>query len=402
MKTKILAHGVGLGSGSVTGCVRNVTDEASARAVQPGEIVYIEKLQGRYGDFAKRAVGFVVKANPVDHLATYLRETWKPAVLVDKKVILKRGQSVFVDAKNGTVSTGGSVFPSTTIEPLRYATKTKIYLQFSIPWLATEAKALGTAGVGLLRTNIILQETGLHPSLLFKKQRGAAFEKILFDAITIIAKKFAPDPVWVRTMDFATSDLKTFTGGSLEPFEHNPLMGWRGIARELDELSWLKAECRVFKKLIASGAHNVGVLFPMVRDITEYQRAKAVMAQSGLRPHTDIKVGCMFEVPSAALTIKNFIADGLDLAFIGANDLTQYTLATDRTNDLVKALYNPIHPAVQELYRTVLSACQEKNIETTTSFQPPMLGILDELVVNGLTSVTVHPDSINIVGKKLA
>jgi len=109
----------------------------------------------------------------------------------------------------------------------------------------------------------------------------------------------------------------------------------------------------------------------------------------------------MFETPSAALEIDSFINEGLDLAFVGVNDLTQYTLAADRENQKTLRVYNPTNPAVLTLIYGVLESCKEKQVETTISFQSPMFAILGELIEKGLNSVSVFPDIMNSIAHSL-
>ena len=137
-------------------------------------------------------------------------------------------------------------------------------------------------------------------------------------------------------MDFDSRELASYKGApSVEP-EFNPSLGLRGLSWELAERRVLALELRALLEALNRGYSNLGVLFPMVRTIEEYEQAREVMTSVGLRPQKDIRTGVVFETPSAALQIREFLSVGIDFAFIGINDLTQYTLAVDRTNVCVK------------------------------------------------------------------
>lgn len=254
-------------------------------------------------------------------------------------------------------------------------------------------------GIGLLRTDFLLEETGLHPDALLKEKR---LEKVLHDGIAKYARAMYPRPVWVRTMDLSPSELKAFHGGDKEGHEKNPLLGLRGVARSLEAKEWFEAEVKAVKKLLGEGLNNIGIFFPMVRTLEDYREAKIFLERLGLVPHQDIKVGTMFETPSATLTCRSFVAEGLDFAFIGVNDLTQYTLAADRDNAAVESYFNPAHPSLLAQYNMVLRACQEKGIETSMSYHPALLEHVKTLVSEGLTSITVTPKYFSTIERLFA
>ncbi|MBI3573703.1 hypothetical protein HY090_01495 [Candidatus Kaiserbacteria bacterium] len=268
--------------------------------------------------------------------------------------------------------------------------------------MAEKAASLKTGGVGLLRTNFLIDEELKHPFYYYiKKGKQDELVDLLARGIERVAKAFAPKPVWVRTMDFTTEELALLEEGQYEVHEENPLLGWRGIARTLKQSELLDADLLALKRVVDAGYTNVGVIFPMVRDISEYREAKRRMQKLGLKPHTDIKVSSMFETPSAAVEVDDFIAEGLDLAFIGMNDITMYMLAADRTNPNMWASYDPANPAVLSVVYALLEKCKKAGVETTASFLSALKPVLPVLLEKGLTSVTLQADRINEVGELL-
>ncbi len=293
--------------------------------------------------------------------------------------------------------------PSHEIDPLSSDLRVQVYLVTGIPRMAKRAANLNTNGVGLLRNNFILQETGQHPYSFVESNETDRLESTLTRGIATIAEAFDGKPVWVRTMDFATSDLREFPGGGIEPDESNPMLGWRGLVRGLDQTELLRSELRALRTVVGDLGHtNVGVIFPLVRSVQEYQRAKSIMAECGLRPHRYIKVGSMIETPSAAIQIDEFISDGLDLAFVGINDLTQYTLASDRENTRMQRSYDPSHMAVRFLADRVFQRCKQFNVDNTISIAKPMISDLREYVRAGLRSVSVMPSMLGLVSRELS
>jgi pyruvate,water dikinase len=128
------------------------------------------------------------------------------------------------------------------------------------------------------------------------------------------------------------------------------MLGWRGIRRDLTETEHLRLEIRAFKKLHEMGLTNVGIMLPMVQHVRELKAAKAIMREEGLNLEK-IELGIMVETPGAALTIEEFIEEGLNFVSFGTNDLTQYTLALDRGNARLAERFSAFHPAVLRMLR---------------------------------------------------
>jgi pyruvate,water dikinase len=224
----------------------------------------------------------------------------------------------------------------------------------------------------------------------------------LVGGVRTVAEAFYPKPVWVRTLDAPTDEFRGMEGGEKEPHEHNPMLGWRGIRRDLTETDHFRLEMRAFKKLHEMGLSNVGIMLPLVQHVSEFQRAKALMVEEGLDLEK-IDVGIMVETPGAALTIDDFIEDGIDFVSFGTNDLTQYTLAVDRNNQNVAYLYTELHPAVLTLIEYVVERCNRAGVTTSICGQagsyPEMAKRLVEI---GITSISANIDAVATVRDTVA
>jgi pyruvate,water dikinase len=231
--------------------------------------------------------------------------------------------------------------------PARYPiTATEIKVNVSMPEAAERAAATGADGVGLLRIEHMILGLGVHPRKLIEEGRREELVRALMDGIRKVADAFYPKPVWVRTLDAPTDEFRELEGGEREPVEANPMLGWRGIRRDLQEREMLECQFEAIRKLVREGYDNIGVMIPLVQHPEELRQAKKVAREVGLRPHRMVDFGIMVETPAAAVIIDRFIEEGIDFASLGTNDLTQYTLAVDRNNDRVAALYDEKHPAV--------------------------------------------------------
>ena len=185
--------------------------------------------------------------------------------------------------------------------------------------------------------------------------RLAVVQIEIVDGVRGVADEFYPRPVRVRTLDAPTDEFRQLEGGDDEPNEHNPMLGYRGIRRSLDQPETFAYELQAFRRLYDMGYDNVEIMFPLVNDAEDVHRAVQLMRGQGIDPDRRTW-GVMVETPASALGIESLAEAGIDFASFGTNDLTQYTLATDRGNDMVAELYDELHPAVLALISEIVEA----------------------------------------------
>ena len=249
-----------------------------------------------------------------------------------------------------------------------------------------EAHALGAAGVGLYRTEF-----------LFMHSRTLPDEETQFRAYRDLVLGMTGRTVTVRTLDLG-ADKADNTGLALRD-EPNPALGLRGVRLSLARDGLLHAQLRAIVR--ASGYGPVRVLVPMVSGIEEMRAVRnalrevhASLRAEGHEVADHVPLGAMIEVPSAALALRGFI-DLCDFLSIGTNDLVQYLLAADRTNEALGELYSPLHPAVLELLRDVvrLAARRGKPVAVCGEIGgDPLFAPL--LLALGLTELSLHPGTL--------
>jgi pyruvate,water dikinase len=412
----IIAKGLGASPGMASGAVKIVRNTDELDKIEKGDILVTVMTTPDMVPAMKRADGIITDEGGVTcHAAIVSRELGIPCVVGtgDGSKILKEKSIVTLDGSKGFVFEGklkvdkkdsrADSTPTTGIQNAPILTVTEVKVNVSMPEAAQKAAATGADGVGLLRTEHMMLALGVHPKKFITDGKEDELVKALVENILKVADAFYPKTVWYRTLDAPTDEFQSLKGGEDEPFEHNPMLGWRGIRRELDEPEILKAEFKAIKKLHEEGYTNIGIMLPLVQHPDELKEAKRIAREVGLKPQKNIEWGIMVETPGAALTIEDFIAEGIDFVSFGTNDLTQYTLAIDRNNEHVAGLYSERHPAIMKLIAMVIKECNKAGVKTSICGQAgSMPDIVEQLVELGITSVSANTDAVATVREVVA
>ena len=320
--------------------------------------------------------GFAIESgSPTSHLATIFKSLEIPAILglQEHNELIKHGERVILDSEYGVLLTGVDSYILAEYQkrikkgvqkkqklkvfvnlPCQTKNKVDISLMANIenPAEAIKAIELGISGIGLFRTEFLFLEKN---KILSEDEQYEAYKRVV--------EALNPLPVVIRTLDLGADKLPSSLSSKFSK-DSNPALGQRGIRFSLENPDFFKIQINAI--LRASKFGNVKIMLPLISEKEEIIKARQLIYQSVDNVSkkyccdlTTPSIGAMIEVPSAAITIESLIPH-IDFASLGTNDLIQYTLAIDRTNNKVSHLYNPEHPAVQLLIENVIKSCIRK------------------------------------------
>jgi len=407
---KIILRGQGASPGIASGKVVIVRDVKDTGKVKEGDIMVTQMTNPDMVPAMRKVAAIVTDEGGMTcHAAIVSRELGTPAVVGTKTAtqVLKLGQTITVDGEKGFIYEGiiaishekAHLVESVSAPTI---TATSVKVNVSMPEAAARAAATGADGVGLLRIEHLILGLNKTPGWFITNNREEEFIQELYSGIKTVLDAFYGKPVWVRTLDAPTDEFRNMAGGENEPIEHNPMLGWRGIRRDLQSPDQFRLQVETFKRLWEQGYDNLGIMFPMVSHPSEFIRAREMMRQWGVDVE-NATLGVMIEIPSSAILIQEFIDAGIRFASFGTNDLIQYTLAIDRNNEHVAGMYQPKHPAVLALIDSAIQCCRENGVEVSICGQagsePPMV---KWLVEHGITSVSANIDAIAKIRETVA
>jgi pyruvate,water dikinase len=410
----VILQGQGASPGVVSGRVIIINDIRDIGKVNEGDIM-VTRMTNPDMVPAMRKVSAIVtdEGGMTCHAAIVSRELGTPAVVGTKTGTdtLTDGQIITVDGERGLIYDGIIEQPKQKDEVQTVAggmvshpiiTATSVKVNVSMPEAAARAAATGADGVGLLRIEHLILGLNKTPGWFIENHREEEFIKELLSGIKVVLDAFPGKPVWVRTLDAPTDEFRNMQGGRSEPHEHNPMLGWRGIRRDLQSPKQFRLQIETFKRLWDLGYDNLGIMFPMVSHPNEFIKAKEAFREAGVDVEK-VDLGIMIEIPASVIIIEDFIKAGIKFASFGTNDLIQYTIAIDRNNENVTDMYWPKHPAVLALIDFAIKACRKGGVEVSICGQagsePDMV---TWLVEHGITSVSSNIDAIGKIRQTVA
>jgi phosphotransferase system enzyme I (PtsI) len=381
-----------------------------AHDLSPADMLIFKKH--RFGGFVTDVGGVT------SHTAIVARSLGIPAIvgLHRARHMISEGETLIVDGQNGVLIVNPDPLvlaeyrvresqlslerqrlrrlkstPAATID----GTPIELYANIELPQDMPQVLEAGAQGVGLFRTEF-----------LFLNRQGLPDEEEQFAAYREVAQAMQGRPVVLRTLDIGADKALDGDGAPAAYTMPNPAMGLRAIRFCLAEPQMFLTQLRAI--LRASHYGKVRILLPMLAHAHEIDQTLALIRQAkqqldekGLPYDRSIEIGGMIEIPAAALALPMFMKR-LDFLSIGTNDLIQYTLAIDRTDDAVAHLYDPLHPAVLTLVAgTIQTATRGGTPVAVCGEMAGDLQLTRLLLGLGLRNFSMHPSQLLAIKERI-
>lgn len=426
-RSKVLVEGRSIGQRIGAGVAKVIERVEDMHRIQPGDVLVADMTDPDWEPVMKRASAIVTnRGGRTCHAAIIARELGIPAVVGcdDATTFIPDGAEVTVscaEGDTGFVYEGMLNFEQQQIElDSLPEIPVKLMMNIANPDRAFSFASLPNAGVGLARLEFIINRMiGIHPRALLEfdqqetslqdiiRQQMAGYDDPvgffvdkLSEGIACIAAAFAHSPVIVRLSDFKSNEYANLIGGTnYEPYEENPMLGFRGASRYVhkDFKPCFELECRALKRVREEmGFENVQVMVPFVRTLGEAAEVISLLEHFGLKSgEKGLKIIMMCELPSNALLADEYlkIFDGMS---IGSNDMTQLTLGLDRDSGLIADLFDERDPAVKAMLEMAIDACKRNGKYVGICGQGPSdhPDLAEWLLEQGIESMSLNPDSI--------
>jgi len=431
----VLTEGRAIGQRIGKGKARVIDDIADMHEVESGDVLITDMTDPDWEPVMKKASAIVTnRGGRTCHAAIIARELGIPAVVgcADATERVRHGDDVTVSCSEGDTGRvyAGLLNFSVSEDKLDEMPEAPIKIMMNVanPDRAFDFAQIPNHGIGLARLEFIINRMiGIHPRALleYDKQspelkaeidrRIAGYDSPvqfyvdrLVEGIATIAAPFGPHPVIVRLSDFKSNEYANLIGGeAYEPDEENPMIGWRGASRYVDESFQpaFELECRAMRRIRDElGLHHVWAMVPFVRTVDEAREVVEVMERFGLkRGENGLKIIMMCELPSNALLADEFL-EYFDGFSIGSNDMTQLTLGLDRDSGLVAHRFDERDGAVKALLEMAIKACRRHGKYIGICGQGPSdhPDLAEWLMEHGIESVSLNPDTVVDTWRRLA
>lgn len=366
---------------------------------------------------SKTAIAFITETGGLtSHIAIVAQALKLPAVVGVKEItnFIRPGEMVIVDGLEGEVIINPlaetlqyyqekqkkykqycdeiehyALLPARTVEGHTLKVMANVELFEEIP----SVLKMGADGIGLFRTEFF-----------YLQQKHLPEEELLYEYFSKVVKAIKPYPVTFRTLDMGGDKLS-----SALKFEKelNPALGLRAIRLCLKQKDIFRTQLRAILRASAHG--DIRILFPLISSLEEIKEAKELLEQAKAELEkerilckTSIPIGIMVEVPSA-VTLINFLIPEIDFLSIGTNDLIQYTLAIDRSNEQVAYLYEPLHPAVLKMIKEIVDVAHQAKVPVNVCGEMAGKPIYIPVLVGlGVDEISLNAQNIPLIKKAIS
>jgi pyruvate,water dikinase len=414
----VLLRGLGAAPGRASGTARLLSTLDDAAKLTDGDVLVTHMTSPDWVPLMRKSVAIVTDSGGMTcHAAIVSRELGIPCVVGtgDATKKLRDGELITVDATTGVIREGAAPLANDQQPASRpvstgtgaIVTGTKLLVNLSEPSQVERAAALDVDGVGLVRAELMLVEAldGTHPRKLLADGRGDEFVERLSDALTVFASGFAPRPITYRTIDFRTNEFRGLEGGErFEPEEANPMIGFRGALRYIEQPDVFHLELEAISRVWDAGHTNFHVMLPFVRTVRELERCRALVAEAGLLDRPGFELWMMAEVPSVLFNLEQYAKLGIAGISVGSNDLTQLLLGADRDSGELSATFDERDSAVTAYLQQLIPRAKSLGLQTSICGQAPSVHpeYAELLVRAGIDAISVSTDAVDRTRRLIA
>ncbi len=410
--SQLLLTGIAAAPGKITGQVfvyNSETSDLQSRSLRdrdqiaPGSILVTNNIAPSEISLLKNLGGIITETGSLtSHAAILARELGIPAIVNSKNAttILQTGDLVMVDGDRGTVYSSESVtskeisFNTSNADDFNssgifdYPIGTRLMVNLSQDKMLDDVASLPIDGIGLLRAELMLLELLNYQPLerWLPKHSQSQIIDHLVTSIKRFAVKFAPRPVFYRSLDVPLSQLSSSA--------QNFTLGIRGTAAYLQDSTFFDLELSALARLIAEGFSNINLILPFVRNVEEFIFCRDRFLAKGLANSNTCQLWIMAEVPSVIFLLPEYIKVGVQGVTIGTGDLTRLLLGLDREQIDLNQYYNDT--ALNNAIAQIISLTKNQQIPCSiclhgTDIKP---NLIDNLIRWGITNITVEPQAI--------
>ncbi len=434
-KGAVISEGRSIGSRIGAGKAKIIMSLDDMDQIQPGDVLVTDMTDPDWEPIMKRASAIVTnRGGRTCHAAIIARELGVPAVVGcgDATKTIKHGDEITVSCAEGDTGYAYQGILDFDINTTEVGSMPdldlKVMMNVGNPDRAFDFCQLPNKGVGLARMEFIINNMiGIHPRALLELDKQSTelqeiiheridayesprefFVSKIVEGVSTLAAAFAPKPVILRMSDFKSNEYANLIAGTnYEPEEENPMIGFRGAARYIDETfrSCFEMECEAIKRVRNDmGFTNIEIMIPFVRTLEEAKAVSELLAENGLaRGEGGLRHIMMCELPSNAVLAEQFL-EYFDGFSIGSNDMTQLTLGLDRDSALVAEGFDERNPAVKAMIKMAIEACKKQGKYVGICGQGPSdhPDLAEWLMEQGIDSVSLNPDTVIETWNRLA
>lgn len=407
--TQPYLRGLGVATGKVTAPVFLLTNSTEELPEIPeGIILVTSKLMPWHISVLNRVAGVITQFGGIaSHGAIVARELNIPAIVGVKEAIsrLQSGEQILLDGNSGEIyqvrelemnkeheRQSKTPFSSEPVSFPDYPTATKLMVNLSQPSSIDLAANLPVDGVGLIRSELMLADLLFSQSAetWLDSSKTSQLQENITNLLRQVAKAFAPQPIFYRSLDWPSSDS---------------LLGSRGTYRHWQDSTLFILELAALAQVMKEGYDNFNLILPFVRSVEEFRFCHRLIKKAGLKDYPYFQVWIMAEVPSVIFLLSEYVRAGVQGITIGTNDLTQLILGINRDDDhFARQGLNANHPAMVKALAQLIHNAKAEGIPCSICGQAPVDNptLIDKLIQWGITSISVELQAVASTYRSIA